>query len=42
MISRFNTHTKYRTITFLLFYYLLQIGYYIDLLRGWIVIFWPW
>jgi hypothetical protein len=28
MISRFNTHIKYRKITFLLFYYLLQIGYY--------------
>jgi hypothetical protein len=28
MISRFNTHIEYRKITFLLFYYLLQIRYY--------------
>jgi hypothetical protein len=28
MISRFNIHIKYRKITFLLFYYLLQIRYY--------------
>jgi uncharacterized membrane protein (DUF106 family) len=27
-ISGFNTHIKSRKITFLLFYYLLQIGYY--------------
>ena len=28
MIGRFNIHIKHKKITFLLFYYLLQIGYY--------------
>jgi hypothetical protein len=28
MVNRHNTHIKYRTITILLFYYLLQIRYY--------------